>query len=122
MSACADCEPDRLARESSAGLTAADEERVVRFLSQDLLATIGPGFEGFAIEEAARLRLFEDTLARYEQRVIDDVQQRLHDEFVDTTWPACPLHHNHPLWYSEGWWRCPQEGAIARLGELPSPV
>lgn len=91
---------------------------MARLVTQDLLATVGPGFEEFAIEAAARLRLFRDTLAAYEQEVVDDVQQRLHDEFVDTTWPACPLHHHHPLWYSEGWWRCPQEGAIARLGEL----
>lgn len=91
---------------------------MVRLITQDLRATVGPGLERFAIEEAARIRLFHDTLATYEQQVVDDVQQRLHDEFVDTTWPACPLHHHHPLWYSEGWWRCPQQRAIARLGEL----
>jgi|SRR6266850_1300121 len=118
VATCADCEADRLAHESAGGLADADEERMVRLVSQDLLTTVGPGFEDMAIEAAARIRLFAKTLPDYEQRVIDDVQQRLHDEFVNTTWPTCPLHQNHPLWYSKGWWRCPKEGAIARLGEL----
>lgn len=93
-------------------------ERLVTLVSHDLVATVGPGFENFALAEAARLRLFIETLAEFEQWLVDEVQQRLHDEFLDTTWPACPLHPNHPLWYSEGWWRCPHAGAIVRLGEI----
>jgi len=99
-------------------VTAADEERVTTIVTQDVLATVGPGFENIVVEEGARVRLVAETVPDYEQRVIDDVQQRLHDEFVDSTWPTCPLHRNHPLWYSDGWWRCPRAGAIARLGEL----
>lgn len=53
-------------------------------------------------------------------KVVEDVQQRLQDEFVDTTWPACARHPNHPLEYSEGAWHCPRGGVIARLGELGS--
>ncbi len=52
------------------------------------------------------------------QKVVDDVQQRLQDEFVDTTWPACPHHPNHPLEYSDGEWSCQRDGVVARLGEL----
>lgn len=52
------------------------------------------------------------------RRIVDDVQQRLQDEFVDTTWPACPRHPNHPLEYGDGVWRCPRGGLVARLGEL----
>jgi hypothetical protein len=52
--------------------------------------------------------------------VVEDVQQRLQDEFVDTTWPACPRHPNHPLNFVDGVWHCPQDGAEApSLGELP---
>ena len=29
--------------------------------------------------------------------VAEGIQQYLHDTFVDTTWPSCPLHPNHPL-------------------------
>jgi hypothetical protein len=99
-------------------VTDADEERIVILVSRDVLATVGPSFEDIVVEEAARIRLFAEAVPEYEQRVIDEVQQRLHDEFVDTTWPTCPLHPNHPLWYSDGWWRCPRAGAIAPLGEL----
>ena len=87
-------------------------------IGHDLPAAIGAHAERIVEEEATRVRLFAGTLSEYEQRVVDDVQQRLHDEFVDTSWPSCPLHRSHPLWLSEGWWRCPAAGAIARLGEL----
>src|SRR5205809_299404 len=57
------------------------------------------------------------------EKVVSDVQQRMHDEFVDTTWPRCPLHANHPLWYEGGAWRCPStKAARAELGELHSPA
>ena len=52
------------------------------------------------------------------QKVVEVVQQRLQDEFVDTTWPACPRHPNHPLEYTTGVWSCPRGGVVARLGEL----
>jgi hypothetical protein len=107
-----------MAREASGSVTDADEERMVILVTRDVLATVGPGFEDIVVEEGARIRLIAETVPEYEQRVIDDVQQRLHDEFVDTTWPTCPLHPNHPLLYSGGWWRCPRGGAIAPLGEL----
>jgi len=100
--------------------TDADEERVVILVTRDVLAIVGPGFEHIVAEEGARIRLFAEAVLEYEQRLIDDVQQRLHDEFVSTTWPTCPLHPNHPLWYLDGWWRCPHAGAIAPLGELTS--
>jgi hypothetical protein len=70
---------------------------MVILVTRDVLATVGPGFEDIVVEEGARIRLIAETVPEYEQRVIDDVQQRLHDEFVDTTWPTCPLHPNHPL-------------------------
>jgi hypothetical protein len=118
VATCSDCLKERLARESSGSVTDADEERMVILVTRGVLATVGPGFEDIVVEEAAPIRLFAEALPEYEQRVIDEVQQRLHDEFVNTTWPTCPLHPNHPLWYSDGRWRCPHAGAIAPLGEL----
>ena len=70
-------------------------------------------------ESAARIRLFSDSALDFEQKVVDDVQQYLHDAFVDTTWPRCPDHHNHPLWYSDQWWTCEHTGKrVALLGAL----
>jgi len=61
----------------------------------------------------------EDPVAAYVDGVVDDVQQYFHAALVDTTWPACPHHPNHPLWFSDGWWRCERiEQPIVRLGSL----
>jgi hypothetical protein len=50
---------------------------------------------------------------------VDDLQQYLHDSFADTTWPRCPDHPNHPLWYADKWWKCEQSGRrVSRLGTL----
>lgn len=100
-------------------MTDADEERVVALINQDISATIGVGFDEMVTESAARARLFVDAPHDYEKKVVDLVQQRLHDERGDTNWPSCPSHPNHPLWYSGGWWRCEHSGdAVAQLGEL----
>lgn len=49
----------------------------------------------------------------------ESVQQDVHDEFVDTTWPRCPRHARHPLWCRDGVWRCEQDDvAVALLGEF----
>jgi len=109
-----------ISAQSSGPVTDADEERMVILVTRDVLATVGPGFAHIVVEEGARIRLFAEAVPEYEQRVVDDVQQRLHDAFVSTTWPACPLHPNHPLWYSDGWWRCSHAGAIVPLGGLTS--
>jgi len=121
VATCSACELQRLARESASNITDSDEQQLVSLLTQDMVSTIGPGFEYFVVESAARHRLFIDDVLEYRQRVIDDVQQRFHDEFVDTTWPTCPRHPTHPLWFTGGWWRCAQTGEpIATLGALPS--
>jgi hypothetical protein len=54
--------------------------------------------------------------------LVDEFQQYLHDTFVDTSWPRCPDHPNHPLWLAESWWRCEQSGRrVAPLGGLAYP-
>lgn len=57
----------------------------------------------------------------FERKVVEDFQQLVHDEFIDTTWPACPLHHGHPLEFAHDQvaWRCPaNRELIAALGGL----
>lgn len=96
-----------------------DHDRVTRLLMRDVAATIGSGHEAAVIELASRLRPFVDEAAEFEWRLADEVQQHFHDSFVDTTWPSCPRHPNHPLWFSDGSWRCEREARpIARFGEL----
>ena len=61
----------------------------------------------------------------FDQKVVDDFQQLVHDENLDTTWPACPRHPNHPLNYERAVdsWCCPLNGAaMARLGELHAVI
>ena len=118
MPICRACDQRRLEQERT-GISTADEMRVVTRLLQDLVNTLGPGYESVVEESAARIRLFTQDAVEFEQRVVDDVQQHLHDTFADTTWPACPDHQTHPLWYSDGQWRCEQTGrVIASLGRL----
>ena len=92
---------------------------MVRLVAQDVASSIGSGHELVIEEAAARIRLFSNDAADFEQRVVDDIQQYVHDTFADTAWPECPDHPNHPLWYSKDRWRCEQTGrAVAPLGGL----
>lgn len=58
-------------------------------------------------------------------KAVEDLQQYLHDTFVDTSWPPCPRHPNHPLWLEESEdgaivWQCAQDQVVvAPLGKLP---
>jgi len=59
----------------------------------------------------------------FDHKVIDDFQQLVHDEFIDTAWPAYPLHHRHPMDFDHQRkvWRCPTTGVVvAPLGALPA--
>jgi hypothetical protein len=101
-------------------ITDVDHEQVVRRLLHDLHATVGAGHDQLALNNAVRVREFIEDVASYIQRVVDDTQQNMHDEFVDTVWPKCP-RHAHPLWFRDGSWWCQQdELCVARLGELES--
>jgi hypothetical protein len=42
--------------------------------------------------------------------VIGNVQEAVHRELIDTSWPLCPQHQSHPLTIdSELVWRCYRE-------------
>lgn len=99
-------------------ITDVDQSRVVQLLLQDLQATVGASHDYLAENNAVRLRQFIDDVASYVQRVVDDTQQDIHDEFIDTVWPRCP-RHAHPLWFRDGWWWCERDGQrVAPLGQL----
>ena len=87
-------------------------------LRRDLTATGHADRVAWVNIEAANAAEFVEDPVELVQKVVEDVQQRLQDEFVDTTWPACPRHPNHPLDCLGGVWSCPRGGVVARLGEL----
>ena len=119
VATCESCAAERERREVSGGVSAADEDRVVSLIRADVDATIGPGHDEAIVQAAARRRLDADDPALYVGEVVDDVQQYFHDAFVDTTWPSCPHHPNHPLWFADGWWRCEEmTERVAPLGAL----
>jgi hypothetical protein len=121
VSTCESCAVERERREASSGVSDGDEARVIALIRADVEATIGVGNDEPIVEAAARRRLHVGDPVAYVDEVVDDVQQFFHDTFVDTTWPACPHHPNHPLWISDRWWRCERiEEPIARLGALSS--
>jgi hypothetical protein len=88
-------------------------------LETDVATTLGR--ERLILVQAAAAQLLDAQLDVTDEKVVDDVQQAIHDTFVDPTWPQCPRHHNHPLWYRDGQWWCDADDvSIARLGELRS--
>jgi hypothetical protein len=99
-------------------ITDLDQRRVVELLASDLHATIGAAHDDLLHANAVRLRAFEDDAESYSKRVIEDTQQDIHDEFIDTCWPKCP-NHAHPLWFRDGAWWCNSAGRrVAALGGL----
>lgn len=92
-------------------------EEVVPLLERDVSRTVGESYRDLVQVMAANVRALDRD--DFDDKVVEDVQQYFHDTFVDTTWPACPRHTNHPLWYRNGAWWCETDGvALARLGEL----
>jgi hypothetical protein len=92
-------------------------DQVVELLQRDVVRSVGESSRALVVEIAARVRMLdiEDPGAK----IVNNVQQALHDTFVDTTWPACPRHRTHPLWFRDGAWRCERDDvALAGLGEL----
>jgi hypothetical protein len=100
-------------------VTDADEALVVARLSRDVATTIGAGHEARIRRAAAHVRPFRNEVDTYIAKVVEDVQQEFHDLFIDTSWPACPLHHRHPLWLRDGQWTCAESRVpVAPLGQL----
>lgn len=101
-----------------------DVTSALDLMMQDMVSTLGwtaPEARGFLMGEAAILvGLIDEPGFVFEWRVMESVQQRMHDEFIHTSWPECPTHGEHPLWLTETkpWeWRC--RGLSIGLGQLP---
>ena len=93
-------------------------EHVIRLLRRDVLATVGAAHDHDVRRLAAMVLEYRDPDDAVD-KIVEDVQQYLHDTFVDTTWPTCPRHPNHPMWFRDYAWWCEQdEVPLARLGEL----
>jgi hypothetical protein len=102
-------------------VTDTDQERIVRLLSRDLAATVGSGHVDLAARNASRVRQYVDDPNEYVARVVDDTQQDIHDLRIDTTWPTCPRHQRHPLWFHDNAWWCERDRIrVADLGDLVS--
>ena len=94
-----------------------DLAQVVQLLQRDVRATLGDAHRQLIEGIAADVQ--ELDVEGKAEKVVNDVQQHFHDTFVDVTWPTCPRHVTHPLWYRHGYWWCVEDGvAIARLGDL----
>ena len=89
-------------------------------LRHDLAATLGDDHGTLVRQEVAHVRDIVTNADWFVEKVIEDVQQRLHDERINTVWPQCPRHKRHPLWEHEGAWVCEQDGVViapvAQLG------
>lgn len=87
-------------------------------LEQDIASTIGEAYRHEVGTLAENAGLFPSA-EHFVEKVVEDVQQVFMDTFVDTTWPSCPRHPNHPLWFHDDAWYCDRDGvALAELGGL----
>ena len=94
----------------------------VERLTRDVVSTLSHAHSAIVGDAARHLATYRSlTDPDFIDSLVQDVQQSLHDEFVDTTWPACPSHPNHPLWFNDGWWWCERDKVrVAELGGLPT--
>jgi hypothetical protein len=101
----------------SGDISRVEERRVAALLCADAEATVGSGYEHAIAAAASHRREYSYGPATYADNVADDVQQRMHDERIDTSWPSCPRHPNHPMGSHQGVWCCDGD-PIAPLGAL----
>lgn len=95
-----------------------DEKRAIEKVRRDLTQTVGATLDRPIEDFARNVKRFTSSIEDFESRLVHEVQQVVHDYHIDTSWPPCPLHPNHPLWFEGGWWRC--EAVSKRLFELGS--
>jgi hypothetical protein len=110
--------------------------QAVALVSRDLSATLGlPSemAEALAHREAVAAAEImnewdndEVSWPLFLARVVEETQQWLHDTFIDTTWPRCPEHVNHPLWLNDddsAGWACPATNTtVCPVGQLGTLV
>jgi len=98
----------------------AENDRLLALLERDIASTIGEEYRHWVGDSAQNAREYTDAdTADLVQRIVDEVQQDFMDTFVDVTWPSCPRHPNHPLWFHDGAWHCDRDRErLADLGGL----
>lgn len=89
----------------------------LRLLERDVVSTVGEKYRALVAQNAASARPFNEGAA-FLERVAEQVQQDLMDWHVHTTWPPCPRQPNHPLWFSDGAWRCERDHVQIPLGQI----
>lgn len=105
--------------------TKLDTNRVVELLLRDALPSLGErsrdevlrlacSYEALAREWMVNGQSLSEAQRAFDSAVVNGLQQSAHDLFWDTTWPTCPLHQRHPLWYDEirQAWCCKQDPAV----------
>ena len=101
-------------------------EDVIDLIAPDLVATLGWTVDQAREVVATAGSVYEQDPELMAFQVAEKVQQWLHDSFLDTSWPPCPSHRNHPLWLAEEpsfTWHCPRDAiAVAPLGQLSTVV
>jgi hypothetical protein len=109
-----------------------DPDRIVRLLLRDAEVSLGVRARSEVLRLVVNYRELAGEWMRagespaeaqrsFDRAVVEGLQQTAHDLFWDTTWPACPRHLRHPLWFDETQqaWCCQQDGVvIAPLGSL----
>ncbi|MEO7115701.1 MAG: hypothetical protein ABIZ18_07560 [Caldimonas sp.] len=107
-------------------ITDAELARVIALVTRDVDYTISVRMRAVVPETIDEVRDSygwngERDLATLTEKYVEDVQQCFMDCHIDTTWPACRRHPNHPLWFHDDAWHCDRDGVpLARLGELDS--
>lgn len=97
-------------------------DEVIDLIAPDLVATLGWTFDQAREVVATAGTVYDQDPELAAFQVAEEVQQWLHDSFLDTSRPPCPSHRNHPLWLAEEppfSWHCPRDAAaVAPLGQL----
>ena len=102
-------------------MTRTIDERAVAKLELDVVHTLGDEHRPIVRAQRDNVRLCR--LPGGTRKVIEDVQQYIHDTHLHTSWPPCPRHCKHPLWYRDGGWWCERDHVrIANLGMLSSVI
>lgn len=118
------------------GVDPANVAQAVVLVSMDLSATLGlpsQTAEALARREAVAaaeiMNEWDDDEVSWPlflARVVEETQQWLHDTFIDTTWPRCPEHGNHPLWLNDdesaGWACAATNTTVCPVGQLGTIV
>lgn len=91
--------------------------RLIPLLENDVVATLGEPYRQI-VRPAVQDLFYEGP--DYDEKIVDAVQEEIIETRIDTTWPACPRHGRHPLFYHEdGYWWCDQDRVpLCKLGDL----